>query len=41
MLRRLLDSAPITGTILPANGDLVIDDVPLFGMVWTTDLPTG
>ena len=23
------------------NADLVIDDVPFFGMVWTTDLPTG
>ena len=23
------------------NGDLVIDDIPFFGMVWTTDLPTG
>lgn len=23
------------------NADLVIDDVPLFGLAWTTDLPTG
>ena len=23
------------------NADLVIDDVPFFGMVWTTSLPTG
>ena len=23
------------------NADLVIDDVPFFGMVWTIDLPTG
>ena len=23
------------------NTDLVIDDIPLFGLAWTTDLPTG
>jgi hypothetical protein len=23
------------------NADLVIDDIPLFGLAWTTDLPTG
>ena len=23
------------------NADLVIDDIPFFGLAWTTDLPTG